>query len=292
VAERSQTLAVTGANGFVGSCVVSFLRNRGYRVIALRHDLTEPSIDGTQQPYSLSGPVPIDALRETGGLIHCAHDFGQRSWDDIVRVNVEGSTRLLKAAREAGVRSIVLVSTVSAFEGCQSLYGRSKLKIEQVAQALGATVVRPGLVFGGDAGGALLPLRRLVARSRVVPLVVGGHQQLHLVHREDLCQLLLRAIESGPAASRVPITAASKQAFTLREIMETLAASQGRRVVFAPVSWRLIWACLKFAEVVGLPLRLGSDSLRSLLHPPAHLRVEEAPLGVRLRSFSAESAAG
>jgi nucleoside-diphosphate-sugar epimerase len=185
-----------------------------------------------------------------------------------------------------------MVSTISAFEGCTSMYGRAKLQIEQAALALGATVVRPGLVFGGEAGGALGPIRRIVSRSRIVPLVGGGRQRLHLVHRDDLCQLLLRAMESKPGSAPLPITAASQQSFSLREIVGTLASTQDRRVVFLPLSWRLIWTCLKIGEMVGLPMRLGSDSLQSLMNPPRHLSLEEAPLGVRLRPFSAEPAGG
>ena len=76
--------------------------------------------------------------------MHCAYDFSLLRREDINHVNVAGSERLFAAAHEAGIGTLVYTSSISAFEGCRSLYGKAKLEIERRAGAYGALVIRPG----------------------------------------------------------------------------------------------------------------------------------------------------
>jgi len=69
------------------------------------------------------------------------------------RSTVEGSIRLLRMAKAAGVGRIVFISTISAFTGARSRYGRAKLQVESVCRELGGIILRPGLVFGDSPGG-------------------------------------------------------------------------------------------------------------------------------------------
>ena len=127
--------------------------------------------------------------------MHCAYDFGPRRWEDIAAVNVTGSQKLLEAARKAGVESVVFISTLSAFAGCRSLYGKAKLEIESVAQAMGAYVIRPGLVYSDNPGGMFGRLVRQVRGSRFIPIMWGGEQVQYLLHDEDLGKLVQACLD-------------------------------------------------------------------------------------------------
>jgi len=90
------------------------------------------------------------------------------------------------------VDKIIFLSSISAFEGCRSLYGKAKLEIEKVAADLGATIIRPGLVYGSERpGGMYGSLQRVVARFPIMPLIGSGKHLQYLVHEDDLCELLL-----------------------------------------------------------------------------------------------------
>ena len=63
-------------------------------------------------------------------LIHCAYDMTLTRRSDIKRVNVEGTRRLLRAAADAGVPRVIVLSSMSAYEGTTQMYGQAKLAIE------------------------------------------------------------------------------------------------------------------------------------------------------------------
>ena len=46
---------------------------------------------------------------------------------------------LLDAARAAGVGRVLFVSSISAYDGCRSAYGRGKLRVETAVAALPQT---------------------------------------------------------------------------------------------------------------------------------------------------------
>jgi hypothetical protein len=56
---------------------------------------------------------------------------------------------------DAGVRRLVFISTISAFDGCRSFYGKGKLEVERITHSLGGWVIRPGLLYGEKPGGML-----------------------------------------------------------------------------------------------------------------------------------------
>src|SRR5262249_2796624 len=101
--------AVTGASGYLGARVRSHFAARGWTVVGLgRRD--------ADVPFTLKDGVEPAALRRHGvtALVHCAYDLRPTHREEIHRVNVAGSRRVLDAARAAGVGRVVLVSTLSA----------------------------------------------------------------------------------------------------------------------------------------------------------------------------------
>ncbi|MBL8542445.1 MAG: NAD(P)-dependent oxidoreductase [Hyphomonadaceae bacterium] len=271
---------LTGASGYVGSLIAAKLAAEGWAVTAM----TRAPKPGQVQ-LQLGEPVSADALRGADALIHCAYDFQAVEWNDIHAVNVEGSKRLFEAARAAGVKRVVLISTISAFDGCRSKYGRAKLKIETAASALGARILRPGLIYGLSPGGMFGRLVAQVRTSRFVPMPGDGRQIQFTLHEDDLTDGVYRAL-SAENVTAAPVTLAHHAPHTFRDIIEAIGARLGRKVVPVPTPWQAMWLALRAAELARLPTRLRSDSLISLMHQnQAPLFNAEAELGVRCRSF-------
>lgn len=276
-------LAVTGANGYVGSRVCDRLAGDGYDVVALAR--AAPA-DCELVRWSLAD-VPRPALfreHRIDALVHCAYDFSPVAWPDIERINVAGSARLIEAARAAGVRTIV-ISTISAFPGCRSLYGRAKLAIEEAAAAANATTIRPCLVWGDKPGGMFGALRERARNSGVIPLIGPGEFVQYLVHEDDLCATVERCVR-GEIRETVPITAGAERPWTFRKLIARMAADVGNKPFFVPVPWRATWAGLKVAESLGLRLGFRSDSVISLVYqnPQPDFSVARR-LGLRFRDF-------
>lgn len=253
--------AVTGAGGYLGSRMKRSFERQGWRVL----ELTRQPRAGGGAAFHLGAEVAPETLAGVSVLVHCAYDFRAVKWPEIHATNVVGTEKLLRAATAAGVGKIICISTISAYDGCRSLYGKAKLEIERLALAAGALVLRPGLIHGDEPRAMFGQLVRQVSGASVLPLV-GGDQVQYLVHEEDLCAFALRFAEGSMTSPLRLLTAAHERAWTFREILEALARTRGRRVRLIPVPWRLIWLPMKLAEVCGLRLGFRSDSLVSLMH--------------------------
>jgi nucleoside-diphosphate-sugar epimerase len=257
-------VAITGAAGYVGSALAHGMRRAGREVIEFRR--TGGNDRATIRSFRLEDEPAPEIFLNIETLVHCAYDFQARGWDEIQAVNVDGTRRLFRAAAGAGVKRFILISSISAFRGCRSLYGRAKLEMEAIAAAQGAAIIRPGLVFGERPGGMVAALLKLALLPGLVPLVGDGHYLLYAAHEEDLCQLLLRIADGPTGLAGEPIVAAHRRAYTLREIMVALAARRNRRPRFVPIPAGAIDLTLHLMEASGLRPRLRRDSLLSLLN--------------------------
>jgi nucleoside-diphosphate-sugar epimerase len=281
--------AITGASGYVGSRIASHLASAGWEVRALcRSQPRIPQGRISQVPFDLAADVSREALRDVDALIHTGYDFSHTHWKDILRVNVEGSRRLFAAAREAQVDRIVCISTVAAFPGARSMYGRAKLEIETLAMDVGGAVVRPGLVWGPQGAAMFGSLRRAVHSLPVVPLLVPADLRVTLVYEDDLALFLERLLEAWPDGSKQLFVAASERMPTFGELLRSL--QDGRRRRFVTVPWRAVWLALRALERLGARLPFASDSLLSLAttdrDPFARATARTARYGVEFRPYA------
>jgi nucleoside-diphosphate-sugar epimerase len=216
--------------------------------------------------------------------VHGAYDLSLTSPVDIWRVNVEGTRRLLEVAADARMRRILVLSSMSAFEGTTQLYGRAKLDIEAMTVASGGCAVRPGLVHGERPGGMAAALRKLT-RLPIVPVIAGG-ARLYTVREDDLMTAIaaLVAIEILPPGT---ISVAHPTPVMLSELITEFAAQEGRRCRLVPVPWQLVYRLLRTAEALHLGLPFRADSLLGLVHTAPCLSDGEplTGLGVTLRAF-------
>ena len=253
--------AITGTGGYVGGCLKNYFAARGWEILELTR---RPGPGARAVPFQLGAEVSPQALAGADALVHCAYDFQPLLWEEIRAVNVDGTRKLFQAARAAGVGRIVCLSSISAYEGCRSLYGRAKLEIEKMALDSGALVVRPGLVYGSGPGGMFGKLAAQIRKSSVIPLIGDGSQIQFLVHQEDLCAFFEKCAAGKIQPIPKILTAANPQPWPFKNLLREIARRQDKKIRFVRLPWRAVWLGLKAAEVCGLKLNFRSDSLVSL----------------------------
>ncbi len=275
--------AITGGNGYVGSCVKNFFAAQGWDIF----ELSRRPKPGTRSfSFQLGDDLSPELLSGVTALVHCAYDFTPLTWDELAAVNIEGSKKVIQAARAAKVPKIIFISSISAFDGCRSLYGKAKLEIEKFALANGAMVIRPGLVYGGVAGGMFGKLAQQVSKSAIIPMIGNGSQIQFLVHNEDLSSFIEKfASGTIPLPPRI-LTAANEHPWKLKELILEVARAQGKKPTLVPLPWRLVWLGIKSAEMCGLKLSFRSDSLVSLIYQnPKPDFTTNAQVGLVCRPF-------
>jgi nucleoside-diphosphate-sugar epimerase len=283
------TYVVTGGSGLVGRELVALLLERGHRVQAWQRTPAAASHERlVSKRFALGQALVPELERELSGVdavVHAAWDLEPFSWADIERVNVHGSIALFEAARRAGVSKLLFVSSVSAYDGCKSLYGRSKLAVEGAVRGLGGVSVRPGVVHG-DPGAGVYGRLWHSSGGRIVPLVDGGRQKLLLVHKRDLAAVIERVLADYSRWSGRTVVVGHPAAESLRSLLEKMARARGNTPTFVSVPGKFLYAGLRAAERAGLRLRFRSDSLVTLFGPdPVVVRAELDEIGVPLRSL-------
>jgi nucleoside-diphosphate-sugar epimerase len=277
--------AVTGASGYLGSQICETLESGGWHVVRL---VRSPGRShGEVLPYDLATPVTAqvrEALRSANALIHAAYDLSLTSPADIWRVNVEGTRRLLEAAKEAAVGRIIVFSSMSAFACTSQLYGRAKLDIETMTIKCGGCAIRPGVVYGDQAGGMAGAMRKLTTLP-IVP-VIAGAAAVYMVREEDLMRAIA-LLASATTLEPGTISIAHPSRVTLTNLLRTFAAQENRRCRFVPVPWQLVYWLLRSGELMRLHLPFRADSLLGLIHTAPSLAGEDqlARLGVTLHAF-------
>lgn len=285
-----QTVAVTGASGFVGSMLARHFEDAGWMVTRLVR--TPNRADSTMVPFSLGEEIAPDVFRsrQIGALVHCAYDFRPVKRIDVHRINVNGSIGLLAAARTGGVQRIVVMSSISAFTGCRSTYGQTKLAIEAAAAAVGALVIRSGLVYGnGPPTGGMFGSLAMSVQRGFVPLIDGGTHPQYLIHEEDLWRLVKGFCDGDLDNPGRPVVAASPRAWPLRTLLATIARRQRCHPRFVPVPWQPVWAGLRLAELAHLPVQYRSDSVISLVYQDRNPDFDSlSEVGITAREFASD----
>jgi nucleoside-diphosphate-sugar epimerase len=171
----------------------------------------------------LAEVAPVPELADANVVINAA---GPRvhaglKWADYLREHVGTATRVAISARPGS--HVVLVSSASVYGAGRghvtpstapqpdsypvSPYAWAKLASEYATRAVCAergvslTVLRPSMIYGPGAGGALLRLRD-IARRRVRFVLAPEGARQHLLHI-DLFRLVLQALAARPAPERV-----------------------------------------------------------------------------------------
>jgi nucleoside-diphosphate-sugar epimerase len=272
-------IAITGARGYLGAALCHALSRSGHRVRRLTRAPDGACGDAF---FSLGEGCSDGALAGVETLIHAAHDFRPRREDELRRVNVEGSRRLFAAARGAGVRRILFISSLASWAGARAAYGRVKWTLEQEVASHGGASIRPGTVFGVDKGGMFAALDRAVHALPLLP-DFGARARLYAVHRDDLIDVVKAWLACDDQNAPRLIPAAHPEPLTLRRVLEATATAAGRAPRFIRIPAVPALAGLRLLESAGFAVPFRSDGLISILHANPTPGLAEEVLGVRLR---------
>jgi nucleoside-diphosphate-sugar epimerase len=210
---------VTGGNGFLGSHIVSALREQGHQVVVLARSASR-AVEGVQM---LTGDITrhedvMAACRNIDTVFHVASHVG--SWgspQDFHAVNVDGTRNVINACIQTGVDKLVYTSTPSVVFGATPIhagtealpyprrylsdYQRTKAQAEQeILAANGAgglltTALRPHAIWG--AGDRHLLPRLIAAAAQGRLRVIGdGRNCISMTHVRNAATAHLQAAES------------------------------------------------------------------------------------------------
>ncbi|MFE5123075.1 UDP-glucose 4-epimerase GalE [Streptomyces sp. NPDC056669] len=263
---------VTGGAGYVGSVVAAHLLEAGHRVTVL-DDLSTGYREGVPEGAEFIEGRIQDAgkwLDPTfDGVLHFAA-FSQVG-ESVVNPekywvnNVGGTTELLAAMRDAGVRTLVFSSTAATYGEPDQVpitedlptaptnpYGASKLAVDHMisgecaAHGLAAVSLRYFNVAGAygaygerhDPESHLIPLVLQVAQGRREAISVFGEDYptpdgtcvRDYIHVADLADAHLLALGAATSGEHLICNLGNGNGFSVREVIETVRQVTGHPI--------------------------------------------------------------
>lgn len=286
---KNQTVALTGGTGFLGYHLVYCLLDAGYRVRLLNRA-------GSKHPLVTTYPlgvevVEVDLSREdrieralcgVSSIVHCAGlvSYQRKDTERLYEVHVNLTKRMLSAARKAGVRRFVHVSSIvalghglelrdeTAIFNAQDLdlhYWTTKYESEQIALAavskdFEVVVVNPGTLVGyGEKYGHARPLFEKLRNAKWALLPDGGSDFLDAV---DAAKGTVLALERGRSGQRYILGSENLTYADMHQRLRNLNGSSA--VSFRIPRWVMRGAILilkSIERLTGLDLPLNSSRL-------------------------------
>lgn len=236
--------AVTGASGFVGGNVARLLRSEGHEVVPVsRRD----GVD-IQSEDDL-----VKAFSGCDGVAHCAginREIRNQTYDNI---HIEGTRKVVNAAKKCGVRKITLMSFLRARPDCGSGYHESKFAAEEIVahSEMDYTIIKAGVIYGrGDH--MLNHLSHAFYTFPVFGLVGFKDQKIRPTAVEDIARLIIASFsDSRLSHQRVPVT--GPEELTLSQAVKRVAHVVDRTPLFFPMP---VWIHLVFAWVLELMMKV------------------------------------
>jgi UDP-glucose 4-epimerase len=243
-------LAVTGGGGFIGSHVVDRLVRAGHdvRVIDVQPRWRNPG--ATYLEVDLFDQAGLGAaVADRAAVFHLAgaSNVNEVAADPVwaVRLNVEGTARVLEAARQHRCGRVILASTVWVYGAAQGtgelaedfpvdlrsaghVYASTKLAAELLVHSYKEmygqefTILRYGIPYGPRMREELVVARfvQAVLEARPITIAGTGEQHRNYVYVEDLADAHVRAL--APAAAGQVLALEGGTPVSVREIADTV----------------------------------------------------------------------
>lgn len=237
---RSNTVLVTGGNGFTGVFVRRLLSEEGFSVVSLEADITD-----RDALFAEIARVKPDYVIHFAAISFA----GGENVDEIYRINVGGSVNLLDALADQlyPIKKIILASSATVYGNVKDTvlseslcpkpinhYGCSKLAMEHMAQnyldRLPLIIARPFNYTGvGHDKKFLIPKIVQAYRDKVQLLELGNLD----IYREfndvrDVCGVYLDLLRCK--ARSLTVNICSGRVVSLHHILESMEAIAGYKV--------------------------------------------------------------
>lgn len=321
-----ETIAVTGATGFVGRHVCRTLASRGYAVRALvrDRDKARASIPANESISWVYGDITDKrALSELVSNANAVvHTIGIRRElpPDVTFAKLHpGATRhAIEAAINADVPRFIHISALGTRPDAPSAYHQSKYASEQILRASGLdwTILRPSLIHGP--GGELMKMIKDWVLGRAAPYFVLPYfariekpagfppvpklvsAKIQPIHVDDVAAAVALALEN-PATIGEVYPLAGPETFdwptmliAVRDALPMTEAKKKPRPIPAPLAANLARA----AALIGLgsmlpfgpsePIMASEDNTARTDKARAHLGLRPKPFLATLRAYAGQ----
>ncbi len=230
---------VTGGTGFIGSHVVDrLLEDKQFSKVNCLVRKNDKWLSGKSYHRIKGGVHDIEALKkgihQSDIVFHLAGLVSAPDIDTFNTANVDGTENVLRVAQKAGIKKIIILSSLAAVGPSfgrpvteddpmmpVSMYGQSKKNMEELIHriadpSVSITILRPPAVYGPREEQIYQIFKS--AQWRFFPIIGDGkNNQISLVHVQDVVNGIMLAANHTEAGVQTYFVS-SEELYTWEEI--------------------------------------------------------------------------
>ena len=264
---------VTGGAGFLGINLVRYLLARNYDVVS--YDIASFDYPEKDRVTAITGDIrnveqTKEAMRGCDVVVHCAAALPLYSEKDIFDIDVTGTTNVLTAAHELGIRRVVHISSTAVYgipdhhplvetdrlDGVGP-YGKAKIEAEETAVAFRSKgmcvpIIRPKSFIGPERLGVFALFYDWAKDGHGFPMIGNGKNRYQLLDVEDLCEAIYLCLTKDEQLVNDTFNIGAKEFTTMGEDYQAVLdyAGHGKKIKGFPAT-PMIWT-LRILEALKL----------------------------------------
>lgn len=271
-------ILITGANGFVGRALCTYLSRVGHEVrrAVKKHDglVNTVEINETTSPDKIKTALKgVECIVHLAGRAHFLGRINPEERAAYKETNVQFTQRLALLAHHAGVRRFVFVSSIKvcgeesragplteeAIPSPLDIYAISKWEAEQALRnieketGLEVVIVRPALVYGEGVKANFLKLLSVVHLGIPLPFSSLENKRSFIYLQNLVSALSACAVDYRAAGATFHV--ADDASLSLSRLVSELARAMGHKArIFLCPKWLLVG----LGELTGRQQQIGS----------------------------------
>lgn len=177
-------ILITGSNGFVGSHLVSYLKNSGQEIILLKGDITRK-----ETFENLGNSANIESV------LHLAAKVNGQDKKSLNSVNFEGTRNVVAFCQLQKIKRLIFLSSVRVLSIFNDPYIHSKKKAESaiIKSGIPYIIIRPSMVYGS---GDKKNIGIIISLAKKLPFMPVLHFRLQPIYVDDLVRVVADSLKS------------------------------------------------------------------------------------------------
>ncbi len=249
---------VTGATGFTGSRVVPLLLKHRYEVRCLYRETSDRSLlSFSEVEWALGDVSNPEAL--------AASMRGADALVNIVSLGFGHADSILRAAREAGIRRAIFISTTAIFTQLNAKSKQVRVAAERAIETSGLqyTILRPTMIYGSPRDRNMWRLIRFMRYSHVVPVFGDGNHLQQPIYVDDVAHALVSCLSNDRTIGK-SYNIAGKHPLTYNEVIDTIARLMNKRVRKLHIPFKAVVSLLALFERMRIPFPIKAEQVLRL----------------------------
>ena len=250
-------VTIFGGSGFLGRHTVRAFANAGWRVrVACRH----PNNANYLLPLGHVGQIQVlktdvkdaaqvaAAVKGADAVVNLVGILNPGGGQSFEAVHTTAPETIAKAAKAAGAKTLIHISTMGIGPESESKYARSKALGDEALRAAfpEATLIEPSLLFGPE-DDFFNKFAWLAQISPVLPLVGGGHTKFQPVFVGDVANAILKCA-GDPAARGKSYELGGPGVYSFKQMLEVILRVTGRKRLLIPIPFWLAYVKAFFLQ--------------------------------------------